>query len=536
MSDELIRLQKLSLVSKVCEELQNHAMEDLGHLPDVAEFVIDLSKDTNTVQEYQTILQENEANFSSALAASIFNLIMKMDPDRVAKEKAKQQSAAAAASSSSSSSSSSGRPNAGKFFGLAIPDSAPMSLLDGAEEEHSRKRKQRDDDEPRYYTSDTVPSSSSSSSSSSASSISRVFPYRQGPNPTVGDRLEGEVQNIKDFGAFISLRGYAQPENASSQAQSGGHHRGHEGLLHASQIMKGKVFDIKEHLKRGQRVKVKIISMVGNKISVSMKDVDQATGQDLKPSRDTSSSSSDLHSNPSRPFGISDSAALRARQRDDERESNRSRSKRLSSPERWELTRLIASGVISNKERPDLDEEHGLVHIDEDDDEDEVEVELNEEEPKFLEGQTAAGASMSPIKMSQNMEGSLQRAALTQSALSKERRELREQQKTESLDAVPMDLSRSWEDPMAKPGERHLADQLRGIGMQHAEAIPAWKEATMGKNVTYGRATTMTIKEQRESLPIYKLREQLLQAVHDNQVLVVIGETGSGQSKKISKR
>ena len=51
----------------------------------------------------------------------------------------------------------------------------------------------------------------------------------------------------------------------------------------------------------------------------------------------------------------------------------------------------------------------------------------------------------------------------------------------------------------------------------------------MGKNVTYGRATSLTIKEQRESLPIYKLRSQLLQAVHDNQVLVVIGETGSGR-------
>ena len=51
----------------------------------------------------------------------------------------------------------------------------------------------------------------------------------------------------------------------------------------------------------------------------------------------------------------------------------------------------------------------------------------------------------------------LQRAAMTQSALSKERRELREQQQRTALEAIPKDLSRPWEDPLPEPGERHLA-------------------------------------------------------------------------------
>ena len=42
-----------------------------------------------------------------------------------------------------------------------------------------------------------------------------------------------------------------------------------------------------------------------------------------------------------------------------------------------------------------------------------------------------------------------QRAAMTQSALSKERRELREQQQRTLLEAIPKDLSRPWEDPAA---------------------------------------------------------------------------------------
>lgn len=48
-------------------------------------------------------------------------------------------------------------------------------------------------------------------------------------------------------------------------------------------------------------------------------------------------------------------------------------------------------------------------------------------------------------------------ALYNQSALSKERRELQQQQQRTLLEAIPKDLSRPWEDPMPEEGERHLA-------------------------------------------------------------------------------
>ena len=39
----------------------------------------------------------------------------------------------------------------------------------------------------------------------------------------------------------------------------------------------------------------------------------------------------------------------------------RARKKRLTSPERWEVTQLIKSGVLSVEEYPDFDDEHGQV-------------------------------------------------------------------------------------------------------------------------------------------------------------------------------
>lgn len=69
----------------------------------------------------------------------------------------------------------------------------------------------------------------------------------------------------------------------------------------------------------------------------------------------------------------------------------------------------------------------------------------------------------------------------------------------------------------ADASERALAAELRGIGVGVQE-IPEWKKQALGKAPTFGIRDTRSIKDQRESLPIYKLREQLVQAVQDNQV------------------
>src|SRR6185312_14119456 len=44
------------------------------------------------------------------------------------------------------------------------------------------------------------------------------------------------------------------------------------------------------------------------------------------------------------------------------------------------------------------------------------------------------------------------------------------------VDSVPRDIGRSWEDPMAKPGERHLAAELKNVGMSSIDHMPTWKK------------------------------------------------------------
>lgn len=70
----------------------------------------------------------------------------------------------------------------------------------------------------------------------------------------VGSILEGKVTGITKFGAFVSL-----PENKS-------------GLVHISEIAYSYVNDVKDHLKEGQSVKVKVIGIDGNgRINLSIK-------------------------------------------------------------------------------------------------------------------------------------------------------------------------------------------------------------------------------------------------------------------------
>lgn len=68
----------------------------------------------------------------------------------------------------------------------------------------------------------------------------------------VGDVIEGKVSRIADFGAFIDLGGI-------------------DGLLHVSQISWVKVDTPRDVLNIGDNVKVKIIALNGEKISLSMK-------------------------------------------------------------------------------------------------------------------------------------------------------------------------------------------------------------------------------------------------------------------------
>jgi pre-mRNA-splicing factor ATP-dependent RNA helicase DHX38/PRP16 len=48
-------------------------------------------------------------------------------------------------------------------------------------------------------------------------------------------------------------------------------------------------------------------------------------------------------------------------------------------------------------------------------------------------------------------------------------------------------------------------------------------------------AKNKTLKEQREYLPIYEVRDELVRLIRENKVLVIVGETGSGKTTQLTQ-
>ncbi|CAG8557268.1 952_t:CDS:10, partial [Paraglomus occultum] len=58
-------------------------------------------------------------------------------------------------------------------------------------------------------------------------------------------------------------------------------------------------------------------------------------------------------------------------------------------------------------------------------------------------------------------------------------------------------------------------------------------EAAFRKRVEEEEKRVQTIQEVRQTLPIYSFREELLQAIQDHRVLIIVGETGSGKTTQL---
>lgn len=374
---------------------------------------------------------------------------------------------------------------------------------------------------------------------------------------------QGVVRKTMDFGMIVEIG--ADPPK--------------EGMVHNAHVSKNRGDNPSSAgYRRDQSVWVKVISVKNGKIVLSCKDVDQQSGADLMPHRslaaaETAAPSKNDETANDKAMASSaivhpglDIAALKRREAEEDTvarmmdanrqsgsdyygpRSNRTgitanggertirRRKELTEQELFEAQQLIRSGVLPVEQYPTYDAEGGMGMLAVEETEEETEVELAEVEPNFLRGQTSrSGRDLEPVRIVKNPDGSLQRAAMQQVSMAKERRELRQAQANQLIDSIPKDLNRPWEDPIPEAGERHFAQELRSINMSAFDGAPDWKKKAENKTLSYGIISTKSLKEQRENLPVYRLKNELMKAISENQLLVVVGETGSGKTTQMTQ-
>ncbi|KAG7452227.1 P-loop containing nucleoside triphosphate hydrolase protein [Guyanagaster necrorhizus] len=525
-NSDIYNLELLSLVAKITQEITNHTgLNDKT----LAEFVISLHEQSNkSLPAFKQKLKEVEAKFPDSFVENVDRLILSMHP--MHKQKYKPSTNGDAKGAAAEGELTEQEKKKRLFPGLALKDSevktpVPDDIFlqeigDLVSGRKVRGRPWENDREPKRQRRES-PRSPSPPRGRDYSSRDRRGGYSSHPplddRPVLFKIYNGRVTGLKEFGAFVTLEGVAGRV---------------EGMVHVSNIQTGmRANSAMDLLSRGQNVKVKIISVAGSRVGLSMKDVDQASGRDLTPHlRINSEAEMEEERVKSIRNASSGANALPLRSKNDPPVRS---AKRLTSPERWEIKQLISSGAIDASEYPELDEEmnNPMVHAEI---EEELDVEIREDEPPFLAGQTKRTLDLSPVKVVKAPDGSLNRAALAGASLAKERRELRQQEANEQVDSEARDFSQPWLDPMAKESDRTFAQDMRGnLKGQKAGEVPKWKEQTFNKATTFGEITTLSIQDQRKSLPIYKLRDPLLQAIEQHQVLIVVGDTGSGKTTQM---
>jgi ATP-dependent RNA helicase DHX8/PRP22 len=533
---EFQQLELLSLVSKISQELSNHVGVSDKTL---AEFIIHTHEASSSLDEFKNTLNAMDAGFSDSFMENLDRLILRMHPNHPRKEK-------------KSKTEDDGKRTV--FRGLALPDQqrdweseekevkrrkmdvkeiddtldqlVGLEKLAKADGGRSRKRERspspdyrrrrspehrgepgyRESRDRRRHRSRERSPRHDRDDERRRSKHERSKPVKLDDEPIVGKIYDGKVTGIKDFGAFVALEGIRSVEGRRT-----------DGLVHVSALhQNGRVNHPGDIVQRGQPVKVKVVTVKDGKIGLSMAEVDQITGKDLSKAvlNDTGSTGN--------------SSNGRAMPR-----------KRLTSPERWEIRQLIASGAASAADYPDLEVEY-QDHINgEHDAEQDIDIDLDmiEAEPPFLQGQTNKTIQLSPIKVIKAPDGSLNRAAVQGTQLASDRRLMRVQQANAEAEeeSSVRDMSAQWNDPMAGPDKVFAQDIRNNVLSRKAGDMPEWKKATFNKDTRFGIQTNLSIKEQRENLPIFKFRDDIVKAVRENQLLVVVGETGSGKTTQMTQ-
>lgn len=182
----------------------------------------------------------------------------------------------------------------------------------------------------------------------------------------------------------------------------------------------------------------------------------------------------------------------------------------------WEKNRMTSSGLLY----------HGDIQEDFDDDEKRIHLFVYNLTPPFLEGQPIFSRQKDPISAVRDPQGDLATLARKGSQAVQERRHRKEREK-QALAAASLAGT--------------VLGNVMGINEDNENDI---KLLTRNKKFTdtfkndtdrTGFISEKTLKEQRQFLPVFAVREQLLSVISDNQVIIVIGETGSGKTTQLTQ-
>ncbi len=211
----------------------------------------------------------------------------------------------------------------------------------------------------------------------------------------------------------------------------------------------------------------------------------------------------------------------------------------------WETNRMLTSGVAQRRD----------MGADFEDDEEATRVHLlvHDLRPPFLDGKTIFTKQLDPVPAVRDYQSDMAVFSRKGSRVVRERRQQRERQRA-AKDATNaagtmlgsiMGVHGDADDDSALPiaGEDEAARVAKGASAAAAAADSA--AGTKGSNKFADHmkknegassfSQSKSLREQREYLPAFAVREDLMRVIRDNQVVIVVGETGSGKTTQLTQ-
>ncbi|XP_053094210.1 pre-mRNA-splicing factor ATP-dependent RNA helicase PRP16 isoform X2 [Pangasianodon hypophthalmus] len=195
--------------------------------------------------------------------------------------------------------------------------------------------------------------------------------------------------------------------------------------------------------------------------------------------------------------------------------------------ERWETNRMLTSGVV---QRLEVDEDF------EEDNAARVHLLVHNLVPPFLDGRIVFTKQPEPVIPVKDPTSDMAIISRKGSQLVRKHREQKERKKAQH---------KHWELAGTKLGD------IMGIKKEEdsSDAKPVGEDGTVDYKTEQKFAEHMkekteassefakrkTLLEQRQYLPIFAVRQQLLNIIRDNSIVIVVGETGSGKTTQLTQ-
>jgi len=191
----------------------------------------------------------------------------------------------------------------------------------------------------------------------------------------------------------------------------------------------------------------------------------------------------------------------------------------------WETNRMITSGVVQRTE----------IDMDFDDNQEaRIHLLVRDLKPPFLDGNIIYTKQLEAVQSIKDPSSDMAVVARKGSRLVREKRE-----RQERIKAQP----KSWELTGTKLGnimgvtdKEQEKEKDNAIKDEDYKGESKFAEHLKEKSDAVSSfARSKTIREQREFLPVFAVREELLNVIRDNQVIIIVGETGSGKTTQLTQ-